>query len=88
MTIREQAAREAERRYPKRRFVIESYVQNAFIAGAEWASTIDRAAEIAACWGTCEGCGTSRVRCARAATEPGVLKCCPDCNHVSDVRTT
>ena len=30
------ARAEAERRYPKRPFVVESHVQNAFIAGAVW----------------------------------------------------
>ena len=34
--IRNAARAEAERRYPKRPFVVESHVQNSFIAGAEW----------------------------------------------------
>lgn len=38
MTTVNKASAEAERRYPKRTFVTESYVQNAFIAGAEWAA--------------------------------------------------
>ena len=50
-------------------------------------TTIEKAAEIAAYWGTCEGCGTSKSKCYQWAKVEGVIKCCPDCAHTTSLES-